>query len=122
MINTDGKVVLAPIAYILGGVAVLTIGFAIATLVLVLTMKSPRSVKANINVLQSSAISGKKLEAKENASKVFKERAAKPVKEDKKDDKKAKNDKKVDKKVKDVKKADKKAKDVKKVDKKGKKK
>ena len=99
MIDTNGNVSVAPIAVIILGIAVLTIGFAIATLVLVVTIKSPRSVKANIKVLQSSAIPGKKLDAKDNAPKVFDERAAMPKKDDKKVDKKAKTLKKSTKKA-----------------------
>lgn len=58
----------------------ITLGLSIAALVLMLLMKSPKSAKKNINVLQGAALSGKKLAAHANATQVYRERGTNPKK------------------------------------------
>lgn len=59
---------------------VITIALSVVSLVLMLTMKSPKSVKKGINTMQGAALSGKKLAAHANATQVYRERATNPKK------------------------------------------
>ena len=54
--------------------AVVTVGLSVVALIFVLAMKSPKAAKANLNRLESAALSGKKLEKHANASEVYRER------------------------------------------------
>ncbi len=60
--------------------AVITLALSVASLVLMLLMKSPKAAKKNINVLEGAALSGKKLAAHANASEVYRQRATNPKK------------------------------------------
>lgn len=73
--GTTLKVTLSGFGWFMAIWAVVTLALAIVSLVLMLTMKSPKAAKANINRLQSAAISGKKLESHANAAQVYRERA-----------------------------------------------
>lgn len=65
---------LSPFGWFMTIWSVVTLALAIVSLVLMLTMKSPKQAKKNINVLQGAAISGKKLAAHANATQVYRER------------------------------------------------
>mgnify|MGYP003290038566 CR=1 FL=1 len=74
------KTTLSGFGYFMAIWSVATIGLAIASMVLMLTMKSPMAAKRNINILQGAALSGKKLEAHANATQVYRERGTNPKK------------------------------------------
>ena len=71
---------LSGFGYFMVILAVATIGMAIVSLILMLTMQSPKAAKKNMNVLQGAALSGKKLEAHANATQVYRERTTNPKK------------------------------------------
>lgn len=58
--------------------AVVTCGLSIASLVLMLTMRSPKATKKGISTMQGAALSGKKLG--KNATQIYRERATNPKK------------------------------------------
>lgn len=76
----DGSFTLSGFGWFMAIWSVITLGLSVVSLVLVLTMKSPKQAKKNINVLQGAAISGKKLEAHANATQVYRERGTSPKK------------------------------------------
>ena len=72
--NSAGEFGISAFGIILAIITVLTLAFSVVSLVLVLTMKSPKAAKKNINVLQGAAISGKKIGAHANATQIYRER------------------------------------------------
>ena len=87
---SDGgfETALSPFGWFLSIWALLTLGLSIVSLILMLNMKSPKAAKENINILQESALSGKKLKAHANVSQVLRDRASSPKEEQKKEKKK----------------------------------
>lgn len=57
---------------------VITLGLSIASMVLMLTMRSPKATKKGISTMQGAALSGKKLG--KNATQIYRERATNPKK------------------------------------------
>ena len=71
-INEDKKLTTLGIGMLAAGCVIAV--FAIATVVLVFTLRSPKSIKKDIKTLESSALSGKRIKRSESAADVMRAR------------------------------------------------